>query len=256
MNQIIESSNPSQPSISPAPVQEPVVPITPQPQPAHCRVVPVLVISLIASLGMTAFFAYQYVQCPTAADNLPGQNNTPSMAGDSQAQSPPGLAPNNKPAAEWKTAQFGGFSYVYPAGWHVAEIWPSNTQQGIIIAIDPNPISTAPRGGPFAAFMIEVINGVPNPNETLAEKKAAFNSDNYTDIVTEIIKSDHGPIYYYSGKMAGPYMQGDQIEEYIFSLNESESDPLNQQTVVASLVPNSSSEYSDLLRHIVLSIQE
>ena len=158
---------------------------------------------------------------------------------------------------EWKEAKFGGiFTYEYPNGWHVAELWPAVQGQGIVIAMDPNPISTAPRDSGFATFTFEVFNGLSEPDKKLEEKKAEFKPADYTDVKTETISSDHGDIFYSSGRIAGDYMQGKVIEKYIFSLQKSASDPLNQQVIVASLSLNTDPAVSEMFRKAVLSFKE
>lgn len=164
---------------------------------------------------------------------------------------------NNNENINWKIANFGMFSYEYPAGWHVGELWQENyAENGIMIAIDPNPISTAPRGGPIATFEITILNGNKNPDEILAQKKAEFNQDNYSDITQETITSSIGEIYYYKGKMKGEMFQGESVESYFFTFNQNPNDLLNQQVVVANMSLKNDQELSNMLRHIVLSFKK
>lgn len=160
-------------------------------------------------------------------------------------------------STDWKSTKFGGvFSYDYPTGWNVAELWQENySENGILIAIDPNPISTAPRGGPLATFEITVLNGNKNPDEILAKKMENFNQTNYSDITQETISSDIGKVYHYKGKIAGEMMKGEPMESYFFTFNQDPNDPLNQQVVVATLPLKDDPQLSAMLKHIVLSIK-
>lgn len=158
----------------------------------------------------------------------------------------------------WKTAKFGSlFSYEYPASWNVAELWQDNyAELGTLIAIDPNPINTAPRGGPIAALQMTILNGNKNPDDILAKKIAGFNQDSYSDITQEIINADFGKIYHFKGKISGEMLKGQPVEKYFFTFNQNPSDPINQQVVTASLELNDDPKLSAMLRHIVMSIKK
>jgi len=158
----------------------------------------------------------------------------------------------------WKTARHGGlFSYEYPSGWHVAELWQDNyAQNGIMLAIDPNPISTAPRGGPLATFEITLLNGNQNPDEILQKRIDRFNLDNYSNITKEVINEGIGTVYYYKGKMVGPMLEGEPVESYFFTFHKNPNDLINQQVVIATLALKNDPELSKMLRHIVLSFKE
>jgi hypothetical protein len=159
---------------------------------------------------------------------------------------------------KWKTSQFGSLLYEYPENWHVAELWGNEGE--VVIAIDPNPITTAPRGGPLATFEIRVISGLQNPNERLEREKASFNEPYYTDITTETISSDLGLIYHFRGKMAGEILKGQPVETYylIFNANQNanQNDPINQQIIIATLSLNDDPNISSMLRHIVSGLKK
>jgi len=165
--------------------------------------------------------------------------------------------PTTNPTADWKTAKFGGlFSYDYPMGWNVAELWQENySENGVFIAIDPNPINTAPRGGPLATFEITVLNGNKKPDEILAKKISNFNQTNYSDITQETISADIGKIYHYKGKITGEMLKGEPMESYFFTFNQNVNDPLNQQVIVATLALKDDPQLSAMLKHIVLSFK-
>ncbi|MFA6982132.1 MAG: hypothetical protein WC243_03870 [Patescibacteria group bacterium] len=162
------------------------------------------------------------------------------------------------PSDMWKVAKFGGlFSYEYPAGWSVAELWQDDySKNGVIIAIDRNPINTAPRGGPLATFTITILNGNFNPDEILAERLGEFNEENYTDITKETIKADIGEVVHYKGKVAGEMLKGESMESYYFTFNLHPNEPANQQVVVATLALQDDPQLSEMLRHIVLSFKD
>ncbi len=155
----------------------------------------------------------------------------------------------------WQTAKHGGvFSYMYPTGWHVAELWPEVSGGPIRLAMDPSPITTAPMGGPSSKFNINFYNGLPKPDTKLSELKSQFNPQDYTDIKTETIDSVNGPIFYHSGKMSGEYMNGTKVENYIFTVKKSTSDPYNVQVMHATLY-NGDQNLSEMFRYVVLSFR-
>jgi hypothetical protein len=169
--------------------------------------------------------------------------------------------PSINQSDNWKTAKYGGiFSYEYPTNWHVAELWdtyPStNDSHTTTIVIDPNPISTAPRGGPPGSFLISVISGSNNPDKILTEQINTFNEENYSDITKETLTTDIGTIYHYYGKIKGEMMQGALVEKYYFTFNQNPKDLINQQVIIASLELANNPEYSTMLKHIVLSFKK
>lgn len=167
----------------------------------------------------------------------------------------PTTAPIESKSDQWRQAKHGGvFSYMYPAGWHVAELWPQVLGGPIRLAMDPNPITTAPMGGPSSIFNINFYNGLPKPEEKLAELKAELKPEYFTEIKTETIDSVNGPIFYHSGKMSGEYMNGTKVEYYLFTVKRSASDPYNVQVMQAVLYGGDQKQ-SEMLRYIVLSFK-
>lgn len=210
-----------------------------------------LVIITIASLGAAGFFGYQNYQIKQDVVSKPVPTETP------QRPSPSPKKPTPTPASEWKEAKFGGlFSYEYPQNWHVADIWPQTAAQGITLAMDPKPISTAPRGGPLATFEIRILSGLPNPNEVFEQEKAKFNEKNYSGITNEAIDSPLGPIYHYKGKFLPGMFEGQPIETYYLTFQGALNDPQNQQVLIATMVLNNDPKLSEMLRHVVLSIKK
>lgn len=211
-----------------------------------------LVVAEIITLAVACYFGYQYYQPKneTVAQIQPAASETPQ----------PTTSPAATPAStdiKWVSANYGGaFSYEYPYGWNVAELWPTSQNQGATIAIDPKPINNAPRGGPLATFTITVINGLQNPDEEFNNRKASFNSDVYSDITTEVLSGDLGPIYYFKGKMKGEMANGQPVESYYLTFNPFNGGPQNQQIVIAEMVFKDDPQLSSMLRHIVLSIKK
>lgn len=213
------------------------------------KLIPFLgIVVVTAAVGVGGYL----VGMQSAVQNVSQQNVTASPL--------PITETNDQPVViteMWKTARYGGiFSYEYPAGWHVVELWPEGfiNEQGISIIINSSPISTAPRGGSIGTFQINVLSGLQNPDEVFLQKKAEFNSERYTDIQTETLESDLGPIEYFKGKMIGPMFEGEVVEKYFLTFNQ--QDPMNQQIITASLEFNKDPKLSEMLRHIVLSLEE
>jgi hypothetical protein len=158
----------------------------------------------------------------------------------------------------WSEAKYGGlFTYEYPTGWHVGEIWGLPKEDQIMVLIDKEPIRTAPRGGPLATFDITVINGQQNPNEIFEQKRAEFNDELYDNIVTETIQSSVGSVYYYKGTISGEFAHGQLVERYYMMFETNPNDPLNQQIVIFTKeMSDESSELSAMLRHMALSVKK
>ncbi len=163
--------------------------------------------------------------------------------------------PTESKSDQWQMAKYGGvFSYMYPTGWHVAELWPEASGGPIRIAMDSKPITTAPMGGPSSTFNINFYNGLPKPDAKIADLKAELKPEYFTDIKTETIDSVNGPIFYHSGKMSGEYMNGTKVETYLFTVKRSASDPQNVQVMQAVLYGGDQKQ-GEMLRYIVLSFK-
>ena len=214
-----------------------------------------LKILLFISLGLIVAAGLVFIGIQTGKRQIAGKQSTVTL---SPTTLPTNSGTTTNLPTDWKTAKFGElFSYEYPVGWNVAELWQENySENGIMIAIDPNPIRTAPRGGPLATFEITVLNGNKNPDEILAKKISNFNQDNYSDITQETINTDIGKIYHYKGKSAGEMRKGEPVESYFFTFNQNANDPLNQQVVVATLAFQDDSQLLAMLKHIVLSFKK
>ncbi len=165
------------------------------------------------------------------------------------------IPPTESKPDQWQQAKYGGvFSYMYPTGWHVAEIWPQEAGGPIRLAMDPKPITTAPMGGPSSTFNINFYNGLSKPDTKLSELKAELKPEYFTDVKTETIESSNGPIFYHSGKMSGEYMNGTKVETYLFTVKKSNTDLQNVQVMQAMLYGGDQKQ-SEMLRYIVLSFK-
>lgn len=183
----------------------------------------------------------------------PAQSPTPTLATTPVITST--ITPVETMPDQWQQAKYGGvFSYSYPSGWHVAEIWPQDNAGPIRLTMDTKPITTAPMGGPSSTFNINFYNGLPKPEAKLAELKAELKPEYFTDVKTETIESSNGPIFYHSGKMSGEYMNGTKVETYLFTIKKSNTDPQNVQVMQAMLYGGDQKQ-SEMLRHIVLSFK-
>lgn len=199
-----------------------------------------------------------------ALANLPTAelNNIPNQTQTTPTISVTSVPEQNGPISkllDWQVAKHGGiFTYSYPSNWHVAELWPEIQGGPVSIVMDPNPISNAPGDGPLSKFSFEVYNGLPNPDEKMAELKAQFNPNDYSEFLTEEINSENGIISFYSGKSTGDYLFGTKIENYIFSLkkqiNDSQNDPYNVQVIRATLMGEDQS-LSEMFRQVVFSFK-
>ncbi len=213
--------------------------VTPRTPNKVAPLITLVVILFVLMGGGLLYLGYQNNQLKKVLPE--SQQAAPSAATDSTVQ--------------WRMAKHGGaFNYEYPNGWHVAELWSSTVDQGIVIAMDPEPISTAPRGGPISTFEISVLSGLEKPNEEFDKRKSAFNEDNYTDITSETIEGNLGTIYHYKGKIKGEMFKGETVETYYFTFETGQNDPLNQQIIIATTMSKDDENLSGILRHVVLSI--
>lgn len=238
---------------------------TPPPEPPRPKSgrPPVILILFMFIIVLTlggggVYYYYTTTQSPIGT-NTTTPTPTPSLSANETEAPTQTPSPTIEASAsgQWKEVRYGGlFSYEYPDGWHVAELWGLNLPtNGIMLAIDPNPISTAPRGGPLAKIELVVTNGQQNPDEILDDERTRFSPDNYNNIVTETIPAEHGDVYFYTGEIAGVKLGGTVVERYVFMLHESADIPQNQQIITATTYPTTP-EDSQRLRHIVESFRE
>lgn len=153
---------------------------------------------------------------------------------------------------EWvRTSFMGAYSFEYPKGWHVTSKWPENMDNGILVMMDPQPISDSPRDGPPSKIYFTDRNGFSNAQAELTKKRQEF-KENYADVTEEEIKSNSFTIYHYTGKFEGEFMPGAIINEYMFIIEG--FDDINDRLIILSTINDPASD--DLLHHIALSFRE
>jgi len=153
---------------------------------------------------------------------------------------------------EWTTVGIGGYSFSIPLGWQVADSFSYEHTDPYVIFADPNPISSAPRGGPISAvtmYVDYVMEG--DPYQALEDKKAEI-TDNLEGETEETITAGARTIYKYSGIM-NIYEQDEQVERYVFLMLDSEYE--DAEAYVVWLEPNfyDLGEYSDTTQRIAES---
>lgn len=220
-----------------------------------------LIFALISPLVYTNYLLSNKLKQYTTQNNTPTPSPSVVLPSTSPTITPLVVSVSASPTLSeiktdlWQTAKHGGvFSYMYPTGWHVAELWPEVSGGPIRLAMDPSPITTAPMGGPSSMFNINFYNGLPKPNEKLSELKSQLKPEYFTDIKTETIDSVNGPVFYHSGKMSGEYMNGIKVENYLFTVKKSTTDPYNVQVMQATLY-SGDQKLSEMFRYVVLSFK-
>ncbi len=159
---------------------------------------------------------------------------------------------------ELTSARYGVISYQYPAGWHVATLWPNEYSQGISLIMHPLPIDSAPRGNQLGKFTITIYNGSNDPTALLAMLKADQTSAKYTNIQTTTLSGKDGLIEYFKGEIAEEYMRSVPVEHYTLTLNQNGTDPLDTQVLHGTFYPEdiqTLAEDSELFRRIMLSFE-
>jgi len=171
-----------------------------------------------------------------------------------QTSPPPQQEPTT---SSWiRTDILGPFSIEYPAGWHVALVWPDTPEkasQGIQLAIDPRPINLAPRGGPLTKITISDFSGIQNPEERYAQWKTNQKQSLETIEKENESKTTIGSMYHTKGKST-IYADLRQMEDYVLLIPSSNStDKMNYHILHGQVFDDPS--VSDILQHIMLSIQ-
>jgi len=159
----------------------------------------------------------------------------------------------------WRRTNFmGSYSFEYPNGWHVSNQWSAispeqseSQRHTMLIIIDPEPINTAPRGGPISAIMMSDKSGLQNPDEVFDNDRELF-KNSLQDLEENIIQADFGTIYHYKGKI-NVYNQMVETERYYFMIQGGIQDNINKHIIMASLETDISN--SEILRKIVTSFK-
>lgn len=228
-----------------------------------------LMVLLVLAVAAAGWFGYQYFTLLATKPSAETPSAQAQLATINQIDSENSAMPSTESTGSTETAEWvrtkSYLSYEYPKGWHVAELWPYDSGQAdgrltVSIVMGKKPINTAPGDGIQGEFTVNVTNGMTNPNAYFEQQRSNFNSENYTEITSETLQTSAGTIYYYRGKMIGPYMEGTTAESYYLNLPASggNNDTLNQSVVEGwALHPNQfSEEKSELLRHVMLSIEK
>lgn len=154
---------------------------------------------------------------------------------------------------EWVETDFmSSYTFEYPFGWHVANLWPDDYSDPITIAVHPKPVNTAPRGGPLAEITILDKSGMTDPNSYLQERIDAT-EDYFEGYEKIIIPTDFGEIYHYAGKI-NVYGEMEDTERYIFKIQGVSDDNINIHIVEITANPFSNA-YSEILKKLVLSFK-
>lgn len=238
----------TQQTTTPQPTIASDVTATPLPPKRNNLVVIVLVFIILVLLIALGYLLYQTSQKETTI-TVPITTAQPTIEAFA---SPSSVAkPNND---QWVTATDLGFTFEYPTGWHVADIWPSDFKNGILLVMDSKPISTAPRDTPLGTFTLRIISGQPNPEEILQQEMSNYTDQNYDNLQTEVFQTSLADIHYYKGNIAGEYLKGHPVEAYIFITPQKGDDKLNRQVVVATTLSEEPG-ISDRFRHIIMSLK-
>jgi hypothetical protein len=197
----------------------------------------VVLVILVLILAGGGYFYFSKVVTQTQLSAGPQNTSTP-VASDTWVAVPKNF--------------MGAYTFQYPAGWHIANQWPTNDTDGVTIFIDPDPLNFAPRGGPLSALEITDTSGKPNPDELFSTARNKFKAS-LTGKQEETLNSDFGSIYHYWGKI-NVYEQMVDTEGYFFQIQGGPNDLLNKHNIYATTDTNS--KYSDILRKIVLSFKK
>jgi hypothetical protein len=160
------------------------------------------------------------------------------------------------PGVKWNTTNLmGTYTFDYPDGWHVVSLFPSSYKgsDGDWILINPEPISTAPRGGPAAAIELIDYSGLESPELFLEEL-----IEEHKNIVEEVVSEEEittsfGKIKYLKGKI-NVYGKILDHEIYYFMVPSLRvRNDANKHVIEARAASN---EYYDILRKMVLSFKQ
>lgn len=233
------------------------------PAPQNTKIVPLLLSLMVTcSIGFLGYNNYRltkslekYASIPTTPQSAPTSIALPTTTPLPSITVTPIATPSQATADKLREVKYGGlFSYSYPRDWHVAELWPETGSSPIRLAMDRKPITTAPMGGPSSIFNFYIYNGQVDPDAKLKELKSQFEPQYFTDIKTETINTINGYVLYQTGKMAGEYMQGTRVENYIFTVKRANTDAMNVQVIQGTLY-GGDKELSDLFRSVALSFK-
>ena len=165
---------------------------------------------------------------------------------------------NKKPLikdSKWETTDFmGAYTFEYPSGWHVGNIWPQDYSQPITVAINKEPINTAPRGGPLAEIVFTDKSGLQEPDSYFQERIDHYNNEYFISNEMETLNAPFGTIYHWTGEIE-LYEDITTNEAYLFMFEGRIKDNVNKHIIEATGNPFSD-KYSEELEHIMLSFEE
>ena len=176
-----------------------------------------------------------------------------------QVKSNQGKLAKSQPAEKvsWKSTDLVGiYAFDYPSGWHVVWLWAYETEQGDSIWISPDPISTAPRGGPVGAVIISDKSGFSNPEEIFEQDREEY-KNSLQELQEETIDAEFGTIYHYSGK-SEIYGETVSVEKYFFLIQGLDSgDNINKHIIAVTedFVVAGDTEKSEILKQVVMSFK-
>lgn len=155
----------------------------------------------------------------------------------------------------WETTDFmGAYTFEYPTGWHVGNIWPQNYPGSITVAINNEPINTAPRGGPLADIVLKDTSGLQDPDTYFQERIDHYSNDYFISNDMETLNAPFGTIYHWTGEIE-LYEDITTNEAYLFMMEGRIKDNVNKHIIEATGNPFSN-EHSEELEHIILSFKE
>ncbi|MEK9175861.1 MAG: hypothetical protein AAB520_00290 [Patescibacteria group bacterium] len=210
--------------------------------------IPLIILLFLITLVLSTSVAYLL----GSRTNTPNQSTANPQQIENKSQNAASPTPSlDNSSTDWKrTNNLGPFSFEYPYGWHIASRWPEDSNQSVAVWMDTEPISGAPRGGPFAKIEMSWRNGIPNAEEVFNKTKEDFKK-NTNNVKEEIIKSDIGDIYHYTGILPEGFLGGAAVDEYVMMINI--SDNINDVVITVSTIDKP--DLKDTLRRIALSIK-
>ena len=143
------------------------------------------------------------------------------------------------------------YEFAYPDGWHASSIWPTDLAAPISIAIDPNPINGAPRGGPLSTILISDWSGFENPDEVFEEKLTETRDLIVGDLEEKTSTNDFGTVYHLTG-LVEYYEEQAPYETYLFMIPGSTPNNQNKHIIKATL-ETYKDEHSEVLQKVVES---
>lgn len=208
-----------------------------------------VVILFVVAVG-GAYYLGTQTKGTVTLSQVPASHQSPGTYNLSPSSNP--TVPVTPDQIIWKRASFSGYSFEYPYGWHVADLWTIGPDHAITTIINPSPINTAPRDGPLGAIAIYDWSGSQTPNDKLISEITQDKDGLESGYKEETLQTEIGSIDHIQGKLNSIQLQGTQVEYYLLLLGA--SDNIHKQVIEVSTLNNATS--SDILWHIVQSIKK